>query len=162
MLHEHIHLANLNIYDLVEALFNKCKDMYPEHEFILQTDKKKKLMIEANQDWIEMAILNLVDNSCKYSKPHTQITIQCLQENGQTCVAIIDNGIGIQPEFHDKIFTEYYRVNATGATSGIGLGLALVKKIVELHHATIDFVSIPKKGSTFRISFNNPSTTAIT
>ena len=162
MLHEHIHLANLNIYDLVEALFNKCKDMYPEHEFILQTDKKKKLMIEANQDWIEMAILNLVDNACKYSKPHTQITIQCLQENGQTCVAIIDNGIGIKPEFHDKIFTEYYRVNATGATSGIGLGLALVKKIVELHHATIDFVSIPKKGSTFRISFNNPSTTAIT
>jgi signal transduction histidine kinase len=157
MLHEEIDLAKLDIYDLIESIFNKCKGLYPEHEFVLNCDKKNKHMISANQDWLEMAITNLVDNACKYSKQQSQIRIECIQENSNTVISVIDHGIGIAPEFHGKIFNEYYRVNSNGATAGIGLGLSLVKKIVELHHASVDFVSSPGKGTTFRITFKNLS-----
>jgi two-component system, sensor histidine kinase LadS len=155
MLHNELDLSELKVYDLIEALFNKCKDLYPEHQFELSIDKANEQSINAHQDWLEMVIFNLVDNACKYSDPHTKIILQCFQENGHTCIAVVDHGIGIAPQFHDQIFNEYFRVKAEDNTFGLGLGLSLVKKIVDLHHATIDFISTPNQGSTFRICFNN-------
>ena len=64
-----------------------------------------------------------------------------------------DQGIGIDPPFHSQLFNEYYRVNETTQQLGLGLGLSLVKKMVDLHHAKIEVESALNQGSTFRIIF---------
>ena len=79
--------------------------------------------------------------------------MQCYQTHGHTCIAVSDQGIGIDPPFHSQLFNEYYRVNETTQQLGLGLGLSLVKKMVDLHHAKIEVESALNQGSTFRIIF---------
>ena len=148
-------LTDVNIYAVIETLFNKAKTLYPNHQFELVTDHAHQQIIAAHQDWLEIVINNLLDNACKYSVPQSKITLQCYQTHGHTCIAVSDQGIGIDPPFHSQLFNEYYRVNETAQQLGLGLGLSLVKKIVDLHHAKIEVESALNQGSTFRIIFDN-------
>ena len=146
-------LSDVKIYPFIKTLFTKANALYPNHQFELMTDNANEQIIAVHQDWLEMVINNLIDNACKYSAPQSKIRLQCYQANGHTCIAVSDQGIGIDPAFHSQIFNEYYRVNETTQQFGLGLGLSLVKKIVDLHHAKIEVESTLNQGSTFRIIF---------
>jgi len=95
-------------------------------------------------------IQNLVDNAIKFmgNQPKPQVTIGSVtNEQNETIFFVRDNGIGIQRQYHDRIFTLFNKLN-TG-TEGTGIGLTLVKRIIEVHKGRIWLESEPGKGTTF-------------
>ncbi|MBX2912490.1 MAG: HAMP domain-containing histidine kinase [Cyclobacteriaceae bacterium] len=98
---------------------------------------------------------NLIDNAVKYNNdPVPRIHIRTYNKKGRFCLEVEDNGIGIAPENHDRVFERFYRVPTGNVhnVKGFGLGLNYVKLIVEAHKGSISLDSTPGKGTTFKIS----------
>jgi light-regulated signal transduction histidine kinase (bacteriophytochrome) len=98
-----------------------------------------------------LLLQNLINNAIKFRKTGTDpvISISAIYENNQWKFAVKDNGIGIDPESHDKIFLVFQRLHPRNQYDGHGIGLAHCRKIVELHGGNIWVESQPGKGSTF-------------
>ncbi len=104
-------------------------------------------------DAVAQAFMNLLDNAVKYSASAKEITVRLDQEEGFIRLSVTDHGIGIPREEQGKIFDKFYRVS-TGLVhdvKGSGLGLALVKHIVEAHRGRVTVKSEPGRGSSFTI-----------
>jgi len=112
------------------------------------------IIIMANQDWLKQVLLNLLDNSIKYTLPTGRVTLKCHQENNQAILMVEDSGIGISAADLPLIFDRFYRVDKARARSagGTGLGLSIVKFIVEMHGGRIDVQSTVNRGTTFTIT----------
>jgi len=76
-----------------------------------------------------------------------RLGIELRQTNGECCLTISDEGVGIPPEIREKIFNLYYSTKGKGS----GIGLAMTFRVIQLHNGTIDFTSEPGKGTTFRL-----------
>lgn len=107
----------------------------------------------ADADALEQAVLNLLSNAMKYSKHSRQIDLTCCRDNGSALIAVTDHGIGIAPEDQQQVFDKFYRVHSTDTdwVAGTGLGLTLVKHIVQAHSGSVDVRSEVGHGSTFTI-----------
>lgn len=93
---------------------------------------------------------NLVSNAIKYrSEDPPRIHIGAARQNGQWRFSVQDNGLGIDPQFHDRVFVIFQRLQARDETGGTGIGLAVCKRIVERHGGRIWVESAEGKGSTF-------------
>jgi signal transduction histidine kinase len=98
----------------------------------------------------ERVLQNLIDNAFKFTPDGGEITIQLLQVNSGVQVQVADTGIGITKEDQAYIFDRYKQLNKDGwPKKGMGIGLAIVKKILELHQSSIQVASTPGKGATF-------------
>ncbi|MPS64090.1 MAG: hypothetical protein DI622_04055 [Chryseobacterium sp.] len=115
---------------------------------------------ESNYDFhgnpylLQIAFLNLMENSCKYSSDkncHVEIEVQ----NNNLEIRFIDHGIGISEEDQTKIFDLFYRGNNKNYEKGNGIGLSIVKRIVEMHQGKLSLQSEPSKGSIFTIKFSS-------
>ena len=133
--------------DMVEPLIKKKKI------FLKREIKLDKAIITGDPNQLEQIILNLVSNASDALKDGGEITI-LLQKNADENIQLIvkDNGIGIENEALDKIFSPFYTNKE--ADKGTGLGLYIVKNICKNHNAKIDCESKINKGTTFRITFN--------
>ncbi len=109
--------------------------------------------VRADKDAMVTVLVNLLENACKYSGDNKQIALKVYQENGNICFALKDNGIGIPPRAQKKIFNRFYQVDSrlSRTAEGCGLGLSIVKFIVDAHKGTIDIKSTPEKGSVFTV-----------
>lgn len=96
---------------------------------------------------------NILENAIKYSPEKGKIIIFCSTNKNVIKISIQDNGPGISQEFQSKIFKRFFRINAdrSSKAKGTGLGLAVAKKIADLHEMEIEMQSIPQKGSTFSL-----------
>jgi signal transduction histidine kinase len=110
--------------------------------------------IMADRLYLSRALANLVENAIKFTKPGGSVTISAEQDGGSVVIHIADTGVGISPEAQNKVFDRFFRVSPPGmeAVSGTGLGLSLVKSVVEAHRGTIWFNSAVGKGTTFHLS----------
>ncbi len=108
----------------------------------------------ADRDSMFMVFSNLIDNAIKYTPDHGAVHVRIEHDGLYLRVTVRDNGIGMTPEERDAVFDEFYRAKNkfTVHVSGTGLGLTLVKRLVDLHHGTIAVQSEPDKGSTFCVS----------
>lgn len=107
--------------------------------------------IWADESLLEVALLNLIDNACKYSEPGQSVVIETHQKPGMIGISVSDNGCGIDSQNHSAILEDYYRVSPESAVSGIGLGLAFVRRIVHMHQGELDLKSALGQGSSFCI-----------
>jgi PAS domain S-box-containing protein len=100
---------------------------------------------------LQQLFQNLVGNAIKYHKPGVppQVNIFAERQNNHWLFSVADNGIGIQPEYKERIFGLFKRLHTSDQYSGTGIGLALCQRIVERHHGRIWVQSNPGKGSTF-------------
>ncbi|NLP36416.1 MAG: HAMP domain-containing protein [Firmicutes bacterium] len=116
---------------------------------------EKNLLIEADEKLLEQVLSNLVNNAAKYTPQGGQVTIAAREEKGQVIIAVTDTGIGIEAEHLPYIFERFYRVDPsrTRSTGGSGIGLALVKELVETMGGRVEATSVPGKGSSFRLYF---------
>jgi len=110
------------------------------------------LALEADERLLRQVLINLINNAVKYSH-EGRVNVQAKTAEDQCQIAITDNGIGISQADQENIFRDFHRVEQ-GLTSnyeGVGLGLTLSKRIVELHHGRIIVESELEKGSTFTV-----------
>ena len=120
--------------------------------FIKQTDD---IEVWYDQKQMQKVINNLLSNALKHTKAEDTITIKVSQEQDHAIIEIKDTGSGIAAAEIDKIFDRFYQtehLNSLNTGAGTGIGLALTKGIVELHHGTIRVESEPGKGSSFIIT----------
>ena len=103
---------------------------------------------------LEQVFANLVGNAIKYRREGVPpaIRISAGRHDGMVEFAVADNGIGIEPEYYDRIFEMFRRLHTHDEYEGTGIGLAVVKRIVERHGGTIRVESTPGEGSTFFFS----------
>ena len=111
--------------------------------------------VMANPALLHQVLLNLIDNALKFVAPETipQIVIKATQTDDRVRLSIIDNGIGIAPAYHEKIFDLFVRLHKPHAYSGTGIGLALVKKAMERMTGKVGVESTPGQGSCFWLEF---------
>ncbi|MBN1367750.1 MAG: HAMP domain-containing protein [Dehalococcoidales bacterium] len=107
--------------------------------------------IRADEDRLRQVMINLLDNACKFTSRDGKIIIKAWESNGLLNIEVQDTGTGIAIEDQQKLFQPYYR-SENNAGSGLGLGLALSKRLVELHGGQLWFTSRVGGGSTFGFS----------
>jgi two-component system, sensor histidine kinase and response regulator len=119
----------------------------------LNLDVRSDVIILADPSDIEIVFNNLISNAVKYNKVGGKAEIVIDRNNGEAIVSISDSGIGINRSDTVNLFTEFVRIKneKTRNISGSGLGLSIVKKVVELYHGTIEVESTPDQGSTFTV-----------
>jgi heavy metal sensor kinase len=102
---------------------------------------------------LRQALLNIVDNALRYAPPETRITLRAAAQDSAVVIAVTDQGPGIAPEHHAKIFDRFYRINKARprAEGGNGLGLAIAKWAIERQGGHIQVESSSGNGTTFRI-----------
>jgi two-component system nitrogen regulation sensor histidine kinase NtrY len=149
-----ISLQKANVHEIIKSVVTLVQAEPGVPKIRLDLDESiPPLMLDQTQ--FRRAIYNLLKNAVEASQPVTpnkDITIktQAIRSGDKKAkIEIIDKGIGIEPEMLEKIFEP----NFTTKKRGMGLGLSIVKKIIEDHNGTIEFHSVPGKGTTVTILF---------
>ena len=134
-------------------LGEKIAPALKEHQMELICSCPEQVYAEIDPIRFEQVILNLLDNARKYSEPNTNIYVDIKQVNGKVQIKVQDEGKGIPEKDLPRIFERFYRVDKsrTRALGGAGLGLSIVKQLVEAHGGTITVTSSPNVGTAFEI-----------
>ncbi|OQP52855.1 hypothetical protein A4H97_24475 [Niastella yeongjuensis] len=114
-------------------------------------EDEDRLFVFGNEELLFTAIKNIVVNACKYTTGHRAL-VRASTRNNEIHVEIIDNGPGMRPEELEQIFQPFYRGGTVGTLPGFGLGLPLVKRIINLHKGRIQVESDIKTGTTFLVT----------
>lgn len=150
-----IEKEKINLSNIVLQLLEDYKPLLESKNLNLVYNVEKDLRIQGNKIMLERVFLNILMNAVKFTK--TNIEISLTRENKTAVLKIRDDGIGISEENKKFIWERFYQVNDSRnkeENKGSGLGLSMVKKIVDLHSATIDLESEIDQGTCFTIKFN--------
>ena len=122
---------------------------------------RNKIYTNPMRSMLQEIISNAIDANIENDKGNEPIEIHCPVREIEPYFYVRDNGIGIDPAYHDKIFEMFTRLHHRSEFSGTGIGLAICKKIIEQHNGTISVVSAPGFGSTFKFTIPKPAPTKI-
>lgn len=140
----------------LRELVDEQMDYHPNHALELRISHPVG-DIWADENLLEVALLNLIDNACKFSEPGTSVVIETRKKPGWIGICVTDQGHGIAEENHEAIFNDYYRVVSESTVSGLGLGLAFVRRIVHLHQGSLELHSVIHQGSSFCLWIPHPN-----
>ena len=145
-------------YDLAEQI-RKCviilSKQLDEKEIELEMDEDLELPFYGNQELLQHVWLNLLNNAIKFTPKGGMITITGALKNDEVIVRINDSGVGMDAKVISKIFDKYYQNDDVSVARGNGIGLAIVKRVVDLCKGRIDVASMPGHGSTFTVTLPN-------
>lgn len=147
--------ANEAISKSEETPFSSALEITKRGTFV-EIDCPSNLELKADESLLAFLIEELLSNAIKFNnKPEKVIKVQCAHHGDSISLSVRDYGAGIRPQDVNKIFERFYQVDDyfTGQITGWGLGLCMVKKIVELHHGSIGVISDRGLGSIFTLNF---------
>lgn len=149
-----INKVNIQLCSYLYALYEKMLPAFKEKGIELELKCRRNISVMIDPMRFEQIILNLLNNTLKYSESHTKTSITVKKEKGKVQIEIKDEGSGIPKEDVPFIFERFYRVEKSRSrdSGGIGLGLSIVKELIEAHEGNIEVTSEPGKGSTFTIT----------
>jgi two-component system OmpR family sensor kinase len=139
--------------DLRWLLRDSCelqRELTPDAR-ILEPVEAQQLLVYGDASLLGQLFCNLLSNAVKYSPEGARIEVAAAQEDAQVVVSIRDHGIGIPEGEREQVFERYYRGSNTSGIGGSGVGLSLVRSIVDLHKGTISLESTEGKGSRFTL-----------
>ena len=150
-----LNMTQLDMNRLIRGIINNTAYKAQELEAEIITDELPPCIGDPSQ--ISQIFMNLIDNSLKYSHASRKpcIRISCTIKNGESVYCVEDNGIGIHPEYHTKIFEIFHRLDPKSETGGEGLGLTIIRRILDRHNGRVWLESTPEQGSRFYISLPN-------
>lgn len=134
---------------ILSSAITSCKALAEEKDISIKYQNPQHIIYKANTILFQRAISNVLENAIKYSPPKSTVTIESKIENEKYKISISDEGEGIPATERKKIFERFYRVDKSRsrATGGSGLGLSIVKKIIEAHEGTIRIEANKPKGT---------------
>ncbi|HMT28271.1 MAG TPA: HAMP domain-containing sensor histidine kinase [Bacteroidia bacterium] len=153
-----LHKEELDFHKLIQDAIKNMHLQIENKQGIIKTDfQAKKFIIFGDRTHLINALSNLIDNAIKFSPDKPDITIQTWNEENYLAILVSDKGIGIEKEYQKFIFNKYFRVPTGNVhdVKGFGLGLAYIKRIVELHAGSVELNSDPGKGTQFTLKFPN-------
>jgi len=150
-----------DVAEIVETVLRTYEYQLRDAGFEVSTRIDQGLpMVAIDAEAISQAVVNLLNNATKYSEDAKKIEVAVAARDSHIAIEVADHGIGIPHSEHQKIFEKFYRVSTTleHNTKGSGLGLALVKHVVEAHGGRVLVDSEPGRGSRFTILIPIPKT----
>ena len=131
--------SKINLTRLLEQLAYEFKPMLKEKNLTCNLQIPDDLMLRCDANKIQRAFDNLLRNAVIYSYPDTEVNVTVVRQNDDVVIKFINHGDTISKENLERIFEQFYRLDISRSTSsgGAGLGLAISKRIIELHHGTI-------------------------
>jgi PAS domain S-box-containing protein len=148
--------AYISVKSIVDSAIEASKPFVDEHKHALTTTlPDQPIFILGDLTRLSQVISNLINNAAKYTHERGRIGLRVLKQGNSVLIQVQDDGLGIPSEMLDRIFEMFGQVNQTldRAQGGLGIGLALVRKLVELHNGTVRAESPgANRGSTFTIT----------
>lgn len=147
-----LNLVSVGLHPLMRTLHERFVATYPEradHFALVLPDAPMR--VAADVQWLERAVLELLTNAHRFTPAEGQISVEVAAVDARVVIAVRDTGQGIAPEHQSHIFEHFYRADVAHTTRGFGLGLSMVKRVVEMHNGVVAFESTPGSGSVFRI-----------
>ncbi len=140
--------------ELGAVLSDSCqlqRELTPDAQILEPVELAQPLLVYGDAGLLSQLLCNLLSNAVKYSPDEARIEVCAAQEGSQVVVSITDHGIGIPMQERERIFERYYRGSNTSGIGGSGVGLSLVKSIVDLHKGSISLESREGEGSCFTL-----------
>lgn len=133
-------VSNFNLSEQVRSAVLLLEEKWTGKNIDLQLDFDE-FMIEANEEMLKQVWINLIDNAVKFVPRCGTVELSLSDLGTELCVKVRNTGSEIPIDQQEKIFHKFYQADASHATQGNGIGLAIVKRIVELHHGNISVTS---------------------
>ena len=146
-----------NVNEAIERTVEILKPIAEEKEICILQELDKDMHLSGSVDRFRQMMLNLIENAIKYSYKGQKIWVRALKKDGEREVSVRDEGIGIAPEHHQRLFERFYRVDKSRSkkVGGTGLGLSIVKHIAVLFGASLRVESQVGQGATFYVTFHS-------
>lgn len=147
------------LQDLLEDITKSYRYHAQQRGFLFRLSMpSEKILLNADYEALTEAIINLIDNGMKYSQEKKEISLNCGIEDTMVFIEVGDKGIGFRAEEKDRIFDKFYRVPTGNVhnVKGSGIGLSIVKHVIDAHEGRIEVESAPGEGSTFRLLLPKP------
>jgi heavy metal sensor kinase len=149
-----MNFASVNLSKMVQDIAEDASILSEIKGVDVKCDIEANLYIEADQPRLHQAVLNIVDNAIKYTPEGGKISIELKNGGSFANIIVSDTGMGIPAEQLPRIFDRFYRVDKARASTiqGSGLGLSIVKWIVDAHNGKINVQSKLHEGTTFTLN----------
>jgi signal transduction histidine kinase len=146
-------LETININQLAQNAIESMNPYAIQKDVTIEQHSEEEVYYDADPGDIEIVLNNLISNAVKYNYDKGRVDLHIANKDGNVEIKVEDTGIGMNKEETQKLFNEFYRIKneKTKQITGSGLGLSIVKKVVDLYNGTIDVNSQPEKGSTFTV-----------
>ena len=145
---------NIDLSELVKSVAGRLQ-IHSCTTQVIKTELQSDIQIEGDRFAITNVVTNLIENAVKYSPPCAHVVVKLASDNGNVVFSVADHGIGIADNEKRLIFNKFYRVGSedTRKTKGTGLGLYIVKTVLERHRAQISVKDNTPSGSLFEVIF---------
>jgi signal transduction histidine kinase len=141
-------VAPMNLDELVHDIVRAARPVAEHRNVQLDLREMVDAPVRADGDLLGRVLLNLLDNAIKHSPPGAAVEIRMASEATTHSLSVIDHGPGIPADLHDRVFSRA----ETTATSGAGLGLAIARRIAELHGGRLDLIASRPGHTEFRLT----------
>src|SRR6185503_6389944 len=138
--------------DIVARAVDLYRDVAEARNVALAASVPEDVVVTADRPRLEQVAANLIDNAVKYTPPGGRVDVDVRRAGDRAILRVRDDGPGIPADELPRIFDRLFRGDTSRTERGLGLGLSLVKAIVEAHGGTVDVVSEPGQGSVFTVS----------
>lgn len=144
-------LEKVNLACLLSEVTELYHYVAEEKQLTVTISYPPELLVTADAARLRQALANLLDNAVKYTPAGGRIEVSAWSQAGETMVAVKDTGVGILPQELPKIWDRLYRGDQSRSQRGLGLGLSLVRAIIQAHGGRVEATSQPQEGSRFVI-----------
>ncbi|MGA2519181.1 MAG: ATP-binding protein [Thermodesulfobacteriota bacterium] len=144
-------IKRADISALIEEVVELYRFIADEKNIAIHTAFSGNLHVSADPSRIRQVMANLLDNAIKYNQAGGRVDVEAFQRPKQVIITVKDTGIGMGQEDLSKIWNRLYRGDEGRSQRGLGLGLSVVKSIVEVHGGYVEVSSEPGAGSTFTV-----------
>jgi signal transduction histidine kinase len=146
-----LNLQKISVSEMVEDVAELYRYVAEDKDILLKTHCPKDLYVNADPLRMRQVLGNLLDNALKYTPRGGRVDIEADVNAAGIEIFVRDTGPGIAPEELSKIWERLYRGDQSRSQRGLGLGLSLVKAVVQAHKGRVEALSRPGGGSTFRV-----------